>query len=37
MRFEELRDVYFAGFHRGEISKLDLAYAIALWQLGGRR
>jgi hypothetical protein len=34
MKYNELR-IYFEYFHLGQISKIELAMAIGLWQRGG--
>lgn len=34
MSYEELK-YYFQAFHRDEISKTELTFAIAIWQLHG--
>ena len=36
MRYEELKG-YMRRFHRGEISKAEMAFAIGLWQRGGAK
>lgn len=36
MTYTELK-TYFAAFHRGEMSKIELAMVIGLWQEAGAR
>jgi hypothetical protein len=36
MTYEELKN-YMRLFHRGDISKLEMGFAIALWQRGGAK
>lgn len=34
MTYDDLRE-FMRMFHRGEISKVEMGFAIGLWQLGG--
>jgi hypothetical protein len=36
MSYQELKG-YMRLFHRGEITKLEIGFAIGLWQRGGAR